>query len=124
MNTKKQGDIGVAAAIFHYTKSGHAVSVPLGDATRYDLIVDVDGVLKRVQIKSSNFKTAAGTYQVQLATSGGNQSWSGDKKFISATECDILFVYCLDGTCYEIPLYLCVGRSSIRLGNKYDEYKV
>ena len=86
MNSKQQGDIGVAMAIAYYTKNEYAVSVPMGDNTLYDLIVDKTRLL-RVQVKTTSYKRG-NNYVVQLATSGGNQSWNGNAKKLSAENSD------------------------------------
>lgn len=115
--------MGVAAAIFHYTKAGYTVCLPATDAARYDLIVDDGLKLQRVQVKSTGHKTEAGSYKVQLATQGGNRSGSHEKKYITADECDLLFVYALDGTMYQMPVDMIAGMGNICLGKKWDEYK-
>jgi hypothetical protein len=48
MNRKQQGDIGVAQAIFYYTKQGYVVSVPATDNSLYDLLVDNGNAIKRI----------------------------------------------------------------------------
>lgn len=52
-NPRKQGEIGFSDAIGWFGRRGLTVSVPLGDAQAYDLIVDLDGKLARVQVKTS-----------------------------------------------------------------------
>lgn len=114
MNTKRQGDIGVAAAILYYTKLEYTVSAPLTDAARYDLIVDkYDGKLYRVQCKTSSYVSGPG-FNVQLATSGGNQSWNGKKKYISSEECDLVFVWCTNDSLWEIPVAFVDGKASFK----------
>lgn len=63
-------------------------------------------------------------YRVTLATSGGNRSWDGVKKSISAKECDLVFIVCSDKTTYEIPATVLDGRANLALGEKYDTYKL
>ena len=123
MNTKQQGDVGVASAIFHYTKQGHTVCAPLTDNARYDLVVDM-GHLRRVQVKTSGYKTPYGIYQVMLQTSGGNRSGVGKTKRISESECDLVFVYTLAGDSYEFPVGLVAGMKNLNLGKIYEEYKL
>lgn len=115
MNTKQQGDIGVAVAISYYSRQGFAVSIPLTDNTRYDLLVDTGEELIRVQCKSTKYKDN-NKYRVQLATNGGNQSWSGVVKKLDAVEIDRLFVYCFDGTCYEFGPDEFANKSAMILG--------
>ncbi|WP_426513126.1 group I intron-associated PD-(D/E)XK endonuclease [Dactylosporangium sp. McL0621] len=65
MNRKQQGDLGVAMAIAYYTRTGYAVSVPLTDNTRYDLIIDGGERLLRVQVKTTGFQRL-GRHEVRL----------------------------------------------------------
>lgn len=123
-NTKQQGDVGVAMAIAYYTKNKLVVSVPLTDNARYDLVVERNGVLLRVQCKTSNAVSKSGNYKVQLKTSGGNQSWNKTSKKISSTETDILFAYSFDNKMFEFPVDVVTDKSSITLCDKYKEYEV
>lgn len=117
--------MGVAAAIWFYTKNGYIVSLPMTEATRYDLIVDDGERLCRVQCKTTGFKRpGSSTYEVQLATSGGNQSWNRVSKHLSSTECDRVFIYRLDGVMYEYPIEVLDGKGSLRLGPKQDKFIV
>lgn len=122
MNRKQQGDVGVAAAVFYYTKAGCTVSLPATDNARYDLICDDGNSLQRVQCKTTGFKTRNSIYQVQLCTNGGNKT-STSLKLISTDECDTIFVYVLDGTMYEFPVSFCAGRRRMNLGKLCEQYK-
>lgn len=52
--TQKKGDMAVSQAIATFTKLGYDVSIPLTESASYDLVVDVGGELKKVQIKYSS----------------------------------------------------------------------
>ena len=54
MNTVSVGDIGEAMAIADFTKAGFGVSKPLSDNLRYDLIIDINNILYRVQVKTTS----------------------------------------------------------------------
>lgn len=120
---KDQGNIGEAAAILHFTKIGAKVSKPLFENTPYDLIVDLEGVLQRVQIKSTSYQRDS-TFQVELRTKGGNKSWNGIVKFADSSGCDTLFVYCTSGDSYLIPVEVFDGQGQISLGEKYRVYRL
>ena len=51
--TQRKGDTAVAQAIATFTKLGYDVSIPLTESASYDLIVDSEGSLHRVQVKFS-----------------------------------------------------------------------
>ncbi len=121
MNKKQQGDRGVAAAIAYYTFQECAVFVPLTDNERYDLVVDKDSKLQRVQVKTTNYRRKATRgYEVCLVTTGGNQSFSGIKKKISSDECDLLFVLAGDGRAYEFEADVFHDKSMLYLGVPRD----
>lgn len=112
MNTKRQGALGVAKAVDYYTDQGYAVFVPVSDVSRFDLVVEKDGLLKRVEVKT----TSATKGEVMLRTRGGNQSWSGESKRISPTDCDEVFCYNVNSKNFAI--YSSVeleGRNSVTL---------
>jgi hypothetical protein len=72
----------------------------------------------------TGYKDPSGNYRIELATSGGNQSFNHEKKYISSSECDLLFLYCLDGTMYEVPSAVLEGKGAMLLGKKWSSYKL
>ena len=52
--TKEKGDLSEARALFEFQKLGIPVSIPWGDNLRYDLVIEVDNHLYKVQIKTAN----------------------------------------------------------------------
>lgn len=52
-NSKAVGDETEARVIHELIASGYSVSIPFGDNDRYDLVVDDDGSLYRVQCKTA-----------------------------------------------------------------------
>ena len=119
-----QGDIGMAEAIRYYTRTGHVVSIPNTEATRYDLIVDRNGILSRVQCKTSTQNGRYGVFHVGLATNGGNRSGGNIKKQISESEVDEIFIWTSDDRIWCIPSSVVSGMNQINLGKKYAEYEV
>ena len=124
MNTKQQGDIGVSKAVYYYTAKGYAVSIPLTDNTKYDLIVDDGNSLKRIQIKTTTYKTKYDVYQVMLKTSGGNQSWSGTVSKLDSKNFELLFILTENGDMYEFTSDEVDGRSTINLGPEKQNNRV
>jgi bifunctional DNA-binding transcriptional regulator/antitoxin component of YhaV-PrlF toxin-antitoxin module len=123
---RRQGDVGEAAAIEWLTRLGAAVSFPLFHSPDYDLIADLGGRLLRVQVKTSSCKHGpTDHFAVQLATSGGNQSWNGVVKEFDAGRIDFLFVLVEDGRRWFIPTSEIEGRHGISLGgDKYSEFQI
>lgn len=123
MNTRQQGSTGVSAAIHYFVSNGYAVSIPLSEVQRYDLVVDNTKLL-RVECKTCSYKNKAGYYQVVLKTCGGNQSGAGKKKKLSKEDCDLVFVSCDDGSNYLISSEILDTKGSLQLSPKWDKYKV
>lgn len=125
-NTKKQGDVGLGIAVGYFASQGITVSLPLTDSQDYDLVVDVEGELKRVQVKTSRHSPKNnGKYQVGLRTLGGNRSWSGVCKKFDPTKVDLLFVLTADDKKYLIPSDCIKAKSAIMVGGEaYKEFIV
>lgn len=123
MNTKQQGDIGVAKAIYIYTALGYTISIPNTDNAKYDLIVEKDKIYK-VQVKTTTYKTKYGIYQTMLRTSGGNQSWSKEYSRIDPSDVDLVFILTEGGICYEFPSEVLKGCSTVNLGKDKDIFRV
>lgn len=52
--TKEKGDVSEARTLFEFQKLGIPVSLPWGDNLRYDMVIELNGCLYKVQIKTSN----------------------------------------------------------------------
>ena len=123
MNSKKKGNVGIGAAIAYFTKLGCTVSIPLTDSQEYDLIVDMDGVLKKVQVKTTSQRKGDGPYRVQLRTCGGNQSFHTVKHFNGGLV-DLMFILTASGERYLMPTNDKSPKSNMVLGEKYREFRV
>lgn len=71
VTNKEKGNTGLGIAIAYYSSNGYTVSIPLNDTQDYDLIVEKNNILKRVQVKTTGCKTIYGNYQVHLKSCGG-----------------------------------------------------
>jgi PD-(D/E)XK endonuclease len=123
---RQQGDLGEAAAIQWLTSIGAIVSFPLFHSPDYDLVADLGRRLLRVQVKTSTVRVSdAGQHAVQLATSGGNQSWTGLVKKLDPSRFEFLFVLLSDGRCWFIPAREIEGTRAIHVGGmKYGEFEI
>jgi PD-(D/E)XK endonuclease len=122
-NTKMQGNVGIGAAIAYFAQQGYGVSIPLTDSFDYDLVVDINGTINRVQVKTTKFKSKYGVYSINLSVKGGNRSFNTIKKFDN-TKVDSLFVLTEDGSKYFIPSSKVKAKGQLNLGSKYVEFKV
>ena len=94
LNTVSIGDIGETQAIALFTKNHIAVSKPMSNNVRYDLIVDINDRLYRVQVKST---ASVKDGKMEFATKTTNYikgSWSSNR--YSTNEVDMFFLYCVE----------------------------
>lgn len=54
MNNKSKGDLSEARTLFEFQKLGIPVLIPWGDNLRYDMVIELNGVFKKVQVKTAN----------------------------------------------------------------------
>ena len=123
LNSKKKGTIAIGQAIAWGTRYGLVVSVPLNDSQKYDLVIDQNGTLSRVEVKYTTQKAKSGNWVVELRTTGGNQSFHTAKNF-DTDNCDYVFITSEDLTSWYIPVEKLNVVNKLTLGNKYDEYKI
>lgn len=121
-NSKKQGDAGLGQAIAHFTMKGYNVAIPLTDSADWDLIVEIDNVLKKVQVKSGTQMLPSGVERFEASVKGGNKS-SSSNKTIQEQDWDLLFLHHLiTGKQALIPKAALTTTGCINLGDKYKEY--
>ncbi len=62
MNTKLKGDLAEQAVTLKALELGWEVLRPVGDRLPYDLVLDVNGTLVKVQVKAAYFESKSGNY--------------------------------------------------------------
>jgi len=102
--TQRKGDTAVARAISTFTSLGFDVSIPLTESAPYDLIVDTQKSLKRVQVRFST------NGEVDLRRVHSNSKGYVVKKTIEKSY-DWLYVLKGNGTEYLIKEILLNRRS-------------
>ena len=55
-DTKRVGDISEAAVALALLEAGYRVCVPFGENNRFDLVIERDNVLSRVQVKTGRVR--------------------------------------------------------------------
>lgn len=119
-----QGNLGLGRAIAYYTSNCIPVLLPLNDTQKYDLVVDKEGRLLRVSVKTTQGLNKSGeNYVVQLKNSGGSSGKSVIRNFDNSS-CDILFVVTRDNTIYEIPTSEVNVKSALTLTHDWDSFIV
>ena len=93
MNTVSVGDLGEVMAITKFTQANCIVSKPFSNNARYDLIVEIDNKLYRVQVKTTtSIKDAAAMVFSTKTTNYVKGNWSSNK--YTKEEIDMFFLYC------------------------------
>lgn len=116
--TQRKGDIAKSKAVATFTEQGFDVSLPLTESAAYDLIVDVVGVLFKVQCKFSSNQHNAHLFQVDLRRIHSNSQGYVKKKYAEG-DFDWLYVLTAEGKEYLIKKPL-AGRSTINLCSEYE----
>lgn len=118
---KEKGRSSLGIAIGYFSINGYTVSIPLNDTQDYDLIIEKDGKIETVQVKSTDCKTKYGVYQVALKSCGGTKGKT--YKTVINTKVDKLVVITKELNIYIIPIKDIKNKSTLNLCSKYDVYK-
>jgi hypothetical protein len=123
-NSKKQGDAGLGQAIAYFTSQGYDVALPLTDSADWDLIVEMESGLKRVQVKTSYQLAESGIMMFSASVKGGNMSFNKPQKMIEDQNWDLIFLHHLvTGKQALIPKEVLTTKGQINIGGKkYSEY--
>ena len=114
-NPNDKGNIAEAAIAFRAIRLGLAVSKPLTEHSRYDLVVEIGDQLYRVQCKWGRMLADGSGLTVNLCSSRWTPGGQVQAKY-QAGEIDLVAVYCgaLD-RCYLLPERLFVNRRATQL---------
>lgn len=109
-DTKSKGDLGQAMVVADVLKRGYKVALPLGEDWRYDLIIQRDSELLKVQCKYVTAKN--NVVKARCETHDG-------RNYYKYTDRDLDYMAIYDSVsdrCYYIASsYINEGRSSISL---------
>lgn len=100
--SKKQGELNQLRFLLKCYEKGFQVSLPYGDSAKYDCVVDGNGKLYRVQIKSTSYQDKSRRQdRYKIIASGGCDA----KKPYTKDDIDILAVYIVPhNTWYLVPV--------------------
>ena len=95
----------------YITSLGYNISVPIGEDCRYDFIIDVNGILKRIQVKSCNENENGLVFSTKSITTSGKENIVHT---YTKEEIDFISIY-YEGQCYLIPIEYCEGKKQCSL---------
>ena len=103
--TQQKGLIAEKEVELFFTKLGYMVSIPTYYHSRYDLIVDIEDKLYKVQVKTAHLAENKKGIWFPTYSSGRNNEGSHKKPY-TPNEVD-LFGLIWENQCYLIPIGLC-----------------
>ena len=118
----------VGYAITWFMRRGHVASVPIV-TTRYDLVVDTDSGLKKIQVKTTNSRENSGRFLVFVShaeydsTRQSNASGKRRRVPYDATDVDWFFILTSEKDIYLIPRSVTGSRISLTLDKAWASYR-
>ena len=117
IETKRKGNLTELECITELVRLGYVVSIPFGEDSRYDCIVDINNRLYRIQCKTSSEKidddVVIGIHFKTCRQSGNRASITSRMKY-SKDEIDF-FATSYQGKCYLVPVEECSIEKLLRI---------
>lgn len=118
IDTKRKGNLTELECITELTRLGYVVSIPFGEDSRYDCIVDINNKLYRIQCKTSSEQinddnVVVGIHFKTCRQSGNRASITTRMKY-SKDEIDF-FATSYKGKCYLVPVEECSNEKLLRI---------
>lgn len=124
-NTKIQGSIGLGQAIAYFTKAGYTVSIPLNDSQDYDLVVEIDEKLYKIQVKTTTIKARGSGYYQPFIRQSCKNTKRNYVKVATELKYDYLFVTADNLQSWFIPKKAIDHiKVSFVLNTDFDKYKI
>lgn len=112
LSTQQKGIVTEMQVATYLLQLGYNVSQPLCQDSKYDLIVDVEGKLLRLQVKTSRLASPTSiTFSCRTTTTNVRNCKS---RRYSDTEVDFFATY-WDGKVYLVPISECSTQKSLHL---------
>lgn len=109
LETKQRGNLTELYCITACCEEGYNISIPYGENSRYDFIVDVNGKLLKVQVKTSRPKKAISNCNNAICfpcrSTGVNSKGTKYHRY-NKEQIDYFATY-WEGKCYMIPVEEC-----------------
>ena len=111
---KQKGNIGEAKCLAKMVELGVPVCLPFGDNERYDMVIEHNGKLEKIQIKYSSQQESEGSIVFKTASSTNHTT----NKHLSSYENDVdafLFYNSLTDEVYYMPISIIQNRKSVTM---------
>lgn len=109
LETKQKGNLTELQCITACYAAGYNVSIPYGENSRYDFILDVDGKLLKIQVKTSRLKKTIKNPKdaIIFTCKSVNVNSKGNICHRYTKEQIDYFATFWDGKCYMVPVEEC-----------------
>ena len=114
--TKIKGLVTELQCQTYFTNLGYNVSIPLGEDCRYDMIVDFDGILQRIQVKTCHLKENGSGIEFSTRSIRSNTQ-ENKQRLYSKTEIDYFATY-YNNKCYLVKVEDCSTSKTLSFENK------
>ena len=112
LTAKQKGNLTELQCLTAFYEQGCHASLPYGENSRYDMIVDIDGSLIKVQVKTSSWRVEGESIAFSCRSSHVNASGVKNIKY-TQQEIDYFATF-WDGQCYLIPVSECSTEKTLR----------
>ncbi len=103
-DTKTKGEIAETFVLANLIKKGFTVSIPYGENSRYDFIIETRQGFKRIQVKYIAKHKGRSYFTFPLRSVRANKKQNKIKHY-TKKEIDFMIGYCTENnSCYIIPL--------------------
>jgi hypothetical protein len=123
-------EAAIGHAVAWFLSRGYTPSIPVA-SVRYDLVVDSDSGLQRIQVKSTTQRDRYGRWIVGITRLAydrlkveRNAEGQRTRQAYGVDEIDFFFIVVADGSHYLIPVAETAGAANIVLNQKYAAYRV
>lgn len=113
LTNKQKGIITELQCITAFNQLGYHISIPYGENSRYDFIADIDGLLIRVQVKTSHYKDEDKSAIVFSCRSSHTNLHETKNIKYTNKEIDFFCTY-FENQCYLIPVNECSVEKTLR----------
>ena len=120
MDSKRIGNIGEAKVLAKFVELGYAVYLPFGDDEKADLVVDFNGKLNKIQIKSTN-TLLDGYYIIDFRNCKNHKCNPDPNQKYSEQDIDYFATYCVERDTICLFKIQDMPQSAIRL--RYEPAK-
>ena len=112
LTPKEKGNLTELQCLTAFVEQGLKVSIPYGENCRYDFILDANGILLKIQCKSSHLITSKDGFEFRCRSINSTRKGNFETRY---TKKDIdYFATYFEGKCYIVPVEDCGASKTLR----------